>query len=263
MSKSKIGIGTVEAHKKFDSFEEASKHAKRLRHAIDYICKKNGYQSSVMTVVSNMKKGTSDLRYISSGKRGRPKKELVANPLYKGKCKTDWHIHILIVSNPSYMLRNLIKDYIDKNWGNIPSDKENNSSEEKAYKETCNIKISDYFIDQSSEIRFISCNYSEEKDFDFTLKDYYKEYMKLKSNKQRLTKKNIVKPMNEELYLKQLDKIERPFKDVEDYFYSITEKQDKKDQREYMKKIKFSKISSNCNKVQNISRRHRCEESYY
>lgn len=263
MSKSKIGIGTVEAHKKFNSLEEASKYAKRLRHAIDYICKKKGYQASVMTVVSNMKKGTSDLRYISSGKRGRPKNELVANPLYKGNCNTDWHIHILIVSNPSYMLRNLIKDYIDKNWGNIPSDKGNNSSEEKAYKETCNIKISDYFIDQSSEIRFISCNYSGEKDFDYTLKDYYKEYMKFKNNKQRLTKKNIVKPMSEELYLKQLNKIESPFKDVEDYFYSITEKQDKKDQREYMKKIKLSKISSNCNKVQNISRRHRYEESYY
>lgn len=263
MSKSKIGIGTVEAHKKFSNMEEASRYAKRLRQSIDYICKKNGYQASVMTVVSNAKKGTSDLRYISSGKRGRPKKELVVNPLYKGNCNTDWHIHTLIVSNPSYMLRNLIKDYIDKNWSNIPSGKGNNSSAEKAYKETCNIKISDYFIDQSSEIRFISCNYSGEKDFDYTLKDYYKEYMKLKSNKQRLNKKNIQKPMSEELYLKQLVKIERPFKDVEDYFYSITEGQDKKEQREYMKKIQLAKIRGNYNKMQNISIRNRLVEPSY
>jgi hypothetical protein len=46
----------VEAHKKFGSFEEASKYAKRLRNAVNYICNRNGYQASVMTVVSNTKK---------------------------------------------------------------------------------------------------------------------------------------------------------------------------------------------------------------
>lgn len=56
MSKSKIGMGVVETHKKFDSFKEASKYAKRLRHIVDYICKTKGYQASVMTVVSNTKK---------------------------------------------------------------------------------------------------------------------------------------------------------------------------------------------------------------
>lgn len=152
---------------------------------------------------------------------------------------------------------------VDKNWSYIPSDKGNNSSEEKSYKETCNIKISDYFIDQSSEIRFKSCNYNGGKDFDYTLKDYYKEYMKLKSNKQRLNKRNIVKPISEELYLKQLKKIEKPFKDVEDYFYSITEEQDKKEQKNYMKKVQLSKIRRNCNKVQNISIRDRFEEPCY
>lgn len=263
MSKSKIGMGVIEAHKKFDSFDEAKKYAKRLRHAVNYICKTKGYQASVMTVVSNTKKGASDLRRISNGKRGRPKNELVLNKLYKGNCNTDWHIHTLVVSNPSYALRNLIKDYIDKRWNNIPSDKINNSSEEKAYKETANIKISDYFIDQSSEIRFVSCNYSGEKDFDYTLKDYYQAYMKLKSNKQKLWKKNIVSPMSEDKYLQQLNKIEVPFKKVEDYFYIITEEKDKKDQKEYLKKIQLSKIRGNCNKVQNISIRDRFKEAHY
>lgn len=263
MARSKIGMGTVEAHKKFDSFEEASKYAKRLRHAVNYICKNKGYQASVMTVVSNMKKGTSDLRYKSRGKRGRPKNELVANPLYKGNCTTDWHIHILVFSNPSYMLRNLIKDYIDKNWGNIPSDKGNNSNEEKAYKETCNIKISDYFIAQSSEVRIVNCNYSGEKDFDYTLRDYYREYMKLKSSKRKLNERHRLNPMSEEKYEHQLKRIETPFKQVEEYLYSITEEQDKKDQREYMKKVRLSKISQNYNKMQNISIRDRFEEAYY
>lgn len=258
-----MGMGTVEAHKKFESFEEASKYAKRLRHAVDYICKKKEYQASVMTVVSNMKKGTSDLRYNSSGKRGRPKKELVANPLYKGNCTTDWHIHILVFSNPSYALRNLIKDYIDKNWSNIPSDKSDNARKEKAYKETTNIKIADYFIDQSSEVRFVNCNYSEKKDFDYNLRDYHREYMELKSRKHKLNERHRLNPMSEEKYLKQLTRIEAPFKKIEDYLYSITEEQDKKDQREYMKKVRLSKISQNCNKMQNISRRNRHEESYY
>lgn len=57
----------VEAHKKFGSFEEASKYAKRLRNAVNYICNRNGYQASVMTLLVIQKK-VSDLRYISNGK---------------------------------------------------------------------------------------------------------------------------------------------------------------------------------------------------
>lgn len=30
----------VETHKKFDSFEEASRHAKRLIYAVNYTCKR-------------------------------------------------------------------------------------------------------------------------------------------------------------------------------------------------------------------------------
>lgn len=40
----------------------------------------------------------------------------MANNLYKGDYHTDWHIYILIVSKSSFALRNLIKDYVDKNW---------------------------------------------------------------------------------------------------------------------------------------------------
>lgn len=94
MSKSKIGMGVVEAHKKFDSFDEAKKYAKRLRHAVNYICMIKGYQASVMTVVSNTKKGESDLRRIFNGERGRPKNELVLNKLHKGNCNKVQNISI-------------------------------------------------------------------------------------------------------------------------------------------------------------------------
>lgn len=74
MAKKKIGIGTIEINKKFVDFNEASKYAKRLRSFISYTCKKNNYQATVMTVVSNIKKGVSSSRYVSNGKKGRPKK---------------------------------------------------------------------------------------------------------------------------------------------------------------------------------------------
>lgn len=51
MSKAKMGIGTIDINKKFTSYEEASRYAKRLRQYINYICKKYKYQASVITIV--------------------------------------------------------------------------------------------------------------------------------------------------------------------------------------------------------------------
>ena len=274
MSKRKMEIGTIEINRKFPSLEVASKYAKRLRGKINYASKKNGYQASVITVVSNLKKETSYLKNISNGKRGRSKRVLAMNNLmidnwYNSNPYTDWHIHVLIVSNHSYALRNQIKNYIDSNWNDIPKIYEKEDfdisklNKKKVYKKTCNIKIADYFIDQSAEIKFLNCNYSREKDFDYSLKDYYREYMKLRSNKSKLFKKHLKQPMIEEKYLKELIKIENNFKQVEDYFYGITKEQGDKEQRDYMEKVKLSKINENYNKVQNISRRDKFIEPSY
>ncbi len=273
MAKRKQGIGTVEINKKFISFEEASRYAKRLRNQINYICKKRGYQATVMTAVSNLKKEVSESRYVNNGKRERPKKELViyertANEWYKGNYHTDWHIHVLIVSNPGYSLRNYIKKYIDKNWitvENLYEKKEFDISKmgKKVYKKKCNIKMLDYFIDQASEPRFISCNYSDEKNFDYTLKDYYSEYMKLKSNKKKLYTSHILKPLKEEKFEKQLNKIERKFKLIEDYFYTITKQDEELSQKKYMAKVRLDKIAENCNKVQTLSKNKMEEDSHY
>ncbi|MFV0275205.1 MAG: hypothetical protein ACK5HL_03075 [Bacilli bacterium] len=72
----------------------SSRYAKILIQYISYICKKKKYQATVITVVSNIKKEVNDLKYVNSGKRGRPKKELtiydrIANELYKGNYHTD------------------------------------------------------------------------------------------------------------------------------------------------------------------------------
>ncbi len=67
--------------------------------------------------------------------------------------------------------------------------------------------------------------------------------------------------MSEERYSMELEKIESQFKIIEDYFYSITKEQEEKEQKEYMEKVRLSKISENYNKVQNISIRDRFEET--
>lgn len=274
MAKKKIGMGTIEINKKFESMEEASRYAKRLRQAVIYICKKYKYQASVMTVVSNLKKDSALLRYAYNGKRGRPKKEhildsIITDVWYKGDYYTDWHIHVLIVSKPSYSLRNRIKEYIDKNWKEIPKmyeEKEFDISmlnKKKVYKKTCNIKMADYFINQSAEIRFVNCNFSGEKDFDYTLKDYYRESLKSFSQKKRLIKEHLEKPMTEEMYCKKYEEIERKFKLIESYFFSITKEEDDKAQKEFMNKVRLEKIKENYNKVQNRNRRELFEDDGY
>lgn len=266
MAKRKKGIGTIEINKRFRNFDEASRYAKRLRHEIDYICKKRSYQATVMTCVSNVKKEASYARYEDNGKRGRPKKELVVNKLivdnwYKGEYHTCWHIHVLIVSKPGYALRNRIKDYIDKRWVNIPEIYEKKEfdismlDKMKVYKKTANIKIADYFIDQSAEVRCINVNYSGEKDFEYTLRDYYKEYLRLKSAKRRLSKKHLSNQISQKKYEEKIIMLDKKFKEIEDYFYLITEEQEKKEREEYMKKVQMDKIAENYNKMQKRNRR--------
>jgi len=254
MSKRKIGIGTIDINKKFMSEEEASKYAKRLRQYINYICKKNKYQASVITVVSNLKKGVSSLRYIHNGKKGRPRKEIVINDIvannwYKGNYNTDWHIHVLIVSNPSYALRNCIKEYIDKNWKDISES--DNYDKKKVYKKSCNIKIADYFINQSAEIRFLNCNYSGKDDFEYSLKDYYKEYMKLYDNRKKLYLRNKNNQLSEDIFLEKLDKIESKFRLIEKYFYDISREDDLIMQKKFMREVQLHKIAENYEKIKN------------
>ena len=266
MSKKKMSIGTIDINKKFKDQEEASRYAKRLREYIRYICKKYNYQASVMTVISNTKSDVTSLRYVHNGKRGRPRKQLVvmntymANVWYKGNFNTDWHIHILIVSKPSYALRNHIKKYVDKNWINVANIREKKEfdismlNKKKVYKKTCNIKIADYFINQSAEIRFMSCNYSDEHDFKYSLKDYYKEYMKFHYNYIKLHRKNksLGITMSEEEFIKRYAKIESKFKMIENYFYNITKEDEEKARKDFLKEIKISKIMENYNKMQNV-----------
>lgn len=63
MNKSKLGIGTIDINKKFESEKEAFNYAKRLKEYIRYLCnKKTNWQCEAMIVVSN-KKGSCGYIY--------------------------------------------------------------------------------------------------------------------------------------------------------------------------------------------------------
>lgn len=261
MSKKKLGIGTIDINKKFKDKEEAMKYAKRLKQFIDDLCKRKGWQASAIIGISRLKKEVSSINYEISGKRGRPKKivninNVMANGWYKGDYLVDWHLHILIVSKPSYAARNAIKAYIDKNWKNIENEHKvkefdlEDLDKKEVYKKKCNVKMTDYFIWQSEEVKFCHRNCSGEEDLKYSLKEYYYEYLKVKSATIRLVRENKVKPMSEEKYLKRLEKIESKFIDIRDYFLELSKDDDERIRDEFMEQVRFSKIAENYNKGQ-------------
>lgn len=79
MANKELGMSSIEVNKKFKNAEEAFRYAKKLNTFIRSICKKNankGWIAQLMIVVSNINKDVSRLRYVNSGKRGRPRKGL-------------------------------------------------------------------------------------------------------------------------------------------------------------------------------------------
>lgn len=264
MAKKKLGMASIEVNKKFKDEEEAFKYAKRLKEHISYMCKKNannGWYASAMIVVSNIKKNASSLEIVNNGNAGGQRKELVINDFmndrwYKGNYKTDWHLHILLVSCPSYAFREDIKKYIDKNWINIDNIREKQEfdisqlKKGKVYKKNCNIKLADYFIEQSSKRLFCNFNFGNENGLEYSLKQYYSEYMKLKNNKIKLYRDNINKPMAEEKYLNRLDRIEKRFNEVNDYFYNINIDAELKKEKSYMEKARLNKIADNYENIE-------------
>lgn len=279
MAKKKLGIGNIEINKKFKDKEEAYRYAKRLIEKIRCVCNDKadkGWYAQAMVVCSNLKKDVSTLRYEITDKRGRPKKKhdinnIIANGWYNGDYKTDWHLHILLVSKPSYMFRNAIKNYIDKNWNEVPNAYEiepfdiKKLNTEKTYKKKCNIAMADYFIWQCDEVLFYSSKFGGEEELKYSLKEYYREYLKLDSAKRRLYRQHRLNPMSEEEYLDKEKKIESKFKEIEAYFLNITEEQDKKEADEFMKKARINKIieSKENNKVQSIRRNKKLEDSLF
>lgn len=118
MAKAKLGIGQMEINKKFESFEEAYSYAKNLKQFIYDVCKAKadkGWMAQAMIVVSETKRDASRLKCID-GKYKLVYNNEVIDKVHKGAFKTDWHLHILVVSRPCVAFRMAIKKYVDKNW---------------------------------------------------------------------------------------------------------------------------------------------------
>lgn len=248
--KKKLGISQIEINKKFASRDEAFKYAKRLREFIRYTCKKNasiGWQAQAMIVVSNIKGNTSSVYYEQNGQAHKPRK---ARRSWEENNVIDWHIHILLVSMPSYAFRDVIKNYIDKNWIDLPNVKSKKiSGKKKVYKKNANINIAEYFIDQNVDILFCNYNYTNNNLIPkgYTLKNLYKAYMKSRTTYHYCRK-----------YFNNWDKklkIDNDYQIIKNFYYELSREQDEKEANVFMKKVQINKISENYGNLQNISRR--------
>lgn len=266
MAKSKLGMSSFDIDIKFNDRDKAKRYAKKLIEFIRYTCKKRSWSATAMVCISNTKGNSSYVCYEHTGKVGRPKKIKNFSPIEKNidRLKVDWHLHILLVSKPSYAFSNEIKKYIDKNWY---KDKVNENTFDitklngkKAYKKNTNIKKAEYFINQAEEILFCNYNYSDEVVIPkgYSLKDLYNAYMNSK------TALRYAKSTGNDKRLALEDK----YNNIMNFYWNITREQDKKMVDKFMKDIRLTKIAENYeriernNKVQeNLSiRRRRIEE---
>ncbi len=258
MAKAKLGIGQMEINKKFESFEEAYKYAKNLKQFIYDICKRKankGWMAQALIVVSETKRDVSRLKCIN-GKYELVYNDVVIDKVYKGIYKTDWHIHILVVSKPCESFRKAIKNYVDKNWIRVDNiyDYEDFNEEDfkkKVYRKYCNINMAKYFIEQSSARLFCNYNFGNEESIKYSLNDYFKEYMKLE-DKRKMAYRKYLRHWSEERLLKDLEKAESKFKEIEDYYYSLTEKEDKEMVKEFLEAVNDRKLKKNVKKREKL-----------
>lgn len=244
MSKSKLGMSSFDIDIKFKDKDEARRYAKRLIEKIRYICNKKNWSATAMVCISNTEGNSTYTHYIHNGKVGRPKK-VKEIYLHKENIEVDWHLHILLVSKPSYAFREEIKKYIDKCWyGGIRKNSFDITKlyDKKTYKKNTNIKKAEYFIKQAEEILF--CNYNKSDEVvipkGYSLKDLYKSYMKM------MTARRYARTYGNEKRLALEDK----YYDIMDFYWNITKEQDNKMVKAFMKAAQLIKIAENYERIE-------------
>lgn len=244
MAKSKLGMSSFDIDIKFKDKEEARRYAKRLIQKIRDICTKKGWSATAMVCISNTEGSSSYIYHEHTGKVGRPRKVKEVYP-YKDNIEVDWHLHILLASKPSYAFRDEIKKYIDKNWyggkrkNNFDVTKLYNG---KIYKKNVNVKKAEYFIAQSEEILFCTCNRGNEIVIPkgYSLKDLYKAYMKM------MTARRYAKIYGNEKRLALEDK----YYEICSFYWKITKEQDDKLVKKFMKEMQLIKIAENYERIE-------------
>lgn len=261
MSKSRLGISSFDLNIKFKDRDEAFRYAKRLREFIRYTCKnkaKDGWSAEALICISNLKGSSCALRYEHNGKKGRPKivRDYSAFDLkyYNGNINVDWHIHILVVSKPMYAFRDVIKQYIDRNWKDkiikVEFDYGKLENKKRVYKKNTNIKKAEYFINQSNDILFCNYNYTGEERIPkgYSLKDLYYAYLKRRTGLR----------YHLEIGEKKKQELEDNYFKIFNFYWNLSNEDNKQREKEYMNKVRIEKINEEYerikrrNKVQSI-----------
>ena len=236
MSKSKLGMISFDINKKFKSKEEAYRYGKRLKEFIRYSCNKYNWAAQALICISNIKGSSSYLYFEHNGKIGRPKKK---RENFEIKINVDWHIHVLLVSKPSYAFWNKIKEYLDKNWFGGKRKDCINCNNKKVYKKSCNINIVEYYINQSEEILFCNYNCKDLIPKGYSLKDLYYANLKMHSSNKYYRK-----------YINRKDEIDNNYYKIKDFYWNITKEKNEKDKKAFMKCVQLRKIAENYEKLE-------------
>lgn len=253
MAKSKLGMSSFDIDIKFKDKEEARRYAKRLIEKIRYVCNKKEWSATAMVCISNTEGNSTYIHYEHNNKVGRPRKIKEIYP-HKSNIEVDWHLHILLVSKPSYAFREEIKKYIDKCW--YGGKKKNNFDisklyDKKTYKKNTNINKAEYFIKQAEEILF--CTYNKGNEIvipkGYSLKDLNNAYMKM------MTARRYAKTYGNEKRLA----LEDNYYKITEFYWNITKEQDKKIIDKYMKEVQLIKIAEN---YERIEKRNKVQENY-
>ncbi len=233
---------TIEIATKFKSKEKALKLQKNIIDKFKYECDKHkDYMVQAIVGVSNINgKYTKGIYNNRTGKRGKPEKikDLMEETDFTianyGKLHTEWHIHMLVLSNPSETLAQVIKNYVEKNWNIV------------AYKKfigngwgDIDIGMLFYIAKQSDSVLFVG---SKDKRFKYTFRNMYEEMAKQYSN-----------ILTDERYITDEDyrqKADKRYNDMISYFSQFYDEELKKEmERRYKEKVKRRKINERYEKM--------------
>ena len=103
-------VYTIYNSNKFDTYDICFKEMDNLYHMIKNYIKRFNYDSASFIIgISNTKSNTAKITYKKSGKKGRPKKQVLGIPV-------SWHIHLYVAcSNSSVsVFANNLRLYLQK-----------------------------------------------------------------------------------------------------------------------------------------------------
>lgn len=228
-----LDFWTMDISVKFKTEKQAKLFVNRLEDKFRNILENNKDYKVQAVIGASCLNGKRVIDVYSKGrKRFKSIDESEQAELFYASLYKDWHIHLLVLSQPKEMVRRMIKDYIDKNWSN--------DINIRAYKKDADVDMIFYISNQCSIMRYVG---AEDKRFKYSLKKLYVEYIKVNNAK----RKSQYYIYDEDNFLR--NKAECRFNDMLNYFRGITSERQKAMQKGYMKKARIRKIAEKYERV--------------